>query len=117
MAVYGLAQFFAPEFASAFWPWKIDAFHGRMYSAIFLTGAVGAFVLARAAAPIEYFTLGITYGVLGLFAIVGLVVVDASVRSVDWSAASTWVWVVAFAISLIAGVALMWYSRAVRNEA
>jgi hypothetical protein len=117
LALYGLAQFFAPESASAFWPWKIDAFHGRMYSANFLTGAVGAFVLARAAAPIEYFTLGITYGVLGLFAIVGLVVVDASVRSVDWSAAGTWLWVVAFAISFIVGVALMGYSRASRNNA
>jgi hypothetical protein len=116
LAVYGLAQFFAPESASAFWPWKIDVFHGRMYSAIFLTGAVGAFVLARAAAPIEYFTLGITYAVLGFFTILGLVVVDASVHTVVWAAPGTWLWVVAFAISLIAGVALMWYSRAVRNE-
>ena len=117
LAAYGVAQFFAPEFASAFWPWKIDTFHGRMYSAIFLTGAVGAFVLARAAAPIEYFTLGITYAVLGFFTILGLVVVDASVHTVDWSAPGTWLWVVAFAISLILGVALIWYSRAFRNEA
>jgi hypothetical protein len=77
---------------------------------------VGAFVLARAAAPIEYFTLGITYAVLGFFTILGLVVVDASVHTVDWAAPGTWLWVVAFAISLIVGVALMWYSRVVRNE-
>jgi len=116
LAAYGVAQFFAPEFASAFWPWKIDAFHGQMYSAIFLTGAVGAFVSAHAAAPIEYFTLGITYAVLGIFTILGLVVVDASVHTVVWAAPGTWVWVVAFAISSILGVVLMRYSRAARNE-
>ena len=117
LAAYGLVQFFAPEPASVFWPWKIDAFHGRMYSANFLTGAVGALVLTRAAAPIEYFTLGVTYTVLGFFTILGLVVVDTSVRSVDWSAAGTRAWVAAFAISLIVGVALMWQSRAARSNA
>jgi len=112
LGLYGLLQFFAPEAASAFWPWKIDAFHGQMYSANLLTAAVGAFVLARAAAPIEYFTLGITYSVLGFFAILGLVVVDASAHKVDWAAPGTWLWVAAFAVILIVGLALMWQSRA-----
>jgi hypothetical protein len=116
LGAYGLAQFFAPEHSSAFWPWKIDAFHGRMYSANFLTGAVGAWVLARAAAPIEYFTLGVTYSVLGFFTLLGLVVVDVSVRTVNWALLGTWVWIAAFGLSLLIGVALMWYSRIGRNQ-
>jgi hypothetical protein len=115
--LYGLAQFFAPEAASAFWPWKIDAFHGQMYSANLITIAVGAFVLSRAAAPVEYFALGITYSVIGFFAILGLVVVDASVHAVNWAAPGTWLWVAAFAVILTAGLALMWQARAVQQKA
>jgi hypothetical protein len=115
LALYGLLQFFAPELASAFWPWKIDAFHGRMYSAIFLTGAVGAFVVARTAAPIEYFTLGITYTVLGFFTLLGLALVDAVVRTIDWAALGTWVWVVAFSVSCVIGVVLMLRARSIRK--
>lgn len=117
LGIYGLAQFFAPQAVSAFWPWKIDAFHGQMYSANLVTGAVGAFVLSRAAAPIEYFALGITYSVLGFFSILGLVVVDASVHKVNWAAPGTWLWVAAFTIFLVAGLAMMWQSRALRNKA
>jgi hypothetical protein len=88
-----------------------------MYSANFLTGAMNAFVLARAAAPIEYFTLGVTYNVLGFFTLLGLVVVDASVHTVNWATPGTRVWIAAFAISLSVGIALMWYSRGARNNA
>lgn len=117
MGAYGLVQFFAPEAASAFWPWKIDAFHGQMYSATFVTAAVGAFVLSlRATAPIEYFTLGLTYGILGFFCILGLVIVDASAHAVDWGAAGTWLWVVAFALTLIVGLVLLWQSHTFRKE-
>jgi hypothetical protein len=117
LAAYGALQFLAPEWSSGFWPWRINAFHGRMYSAVFLAGAVGAFALTRAAARIEYLTLGITYGALGFFVLVGLFLVDAALHTVNWAAPGTWLWVAAFAVSLLVGAALMWYPRRVPRGA
>lgn len=115
LGVYGLAQLFAPETTSAFWPWRIDAFHGQLYSAIFLTAAIGAFLLSRAATPIEYFTLGITYAVLGFFSILGVVIADTTARRVDWGSAGTQLWMALFAAILLVGLALMWQSRLARR--
>lgn len=117
LGIYGVAELAAPEPATAFWPWRIDAFHGQMYSAVFLTAAVGALWLSRAAARAEYFTLGVTYAVLGFFAILGLITVDASAHRVDWTAAGTWLWLAVFAATLIAGLALMGQSRATGERA
>ncbi len=114
LGLYGVLQILAPEAASTFWPWKIDAFHGHLYSAIFVAAAVGALMLSHVAAPVEFFTLGLTYAVLGFFAILGVVIVDASAHSVNWSAPGTWAWTMAFAAILIAGVGLMAQSRARR---
>jgi len=115
LGVYGLAQLFAPETTSAFWPWGIDAFHGQLYSAIFLTAAIGALLLSRAAAPIEYFTLGITYAVFGFFSILGVVIADATARRVDWANAGTQLWMALFTAILLVGLALMWQSRLARR--
>lgn len=110
--LYGLLVLAAPVTFSDFWPWPIDAFHGRLYSAIFLTLAVAALTVSRVAAPIERLIVGLTELALGLFAILGLVIVDASLKTVDWSALGTWVWVGAFAVLALAGAALAVQSRA-----
>src|SRR5207249_11414481 len=116
IGVYGVAQLVAPEMTSAFWPWGIDAFHGQLYSAIFLTAAIGALFLSRGAAPIEYFTLGVTYAVLGFFAILGVVIADATARRVDWANAGTQLWLALFAAILLVGLALIWQSRLARRQ-
>ena len=41
LVLYGTALLILPTTASAFWPWPIDAFHGQMYSVVFITSAVG----------------------------------------------------------------------------
>jgi len=111
LGLYGVGLFLAPGLFSAFWPWPLDSFHGQVYSAVFLTGAVGSFLLARAAAPVELLTAGLAQGVLGGFAIAGLVIVDGAVHRVTWTAPGTWLWIGAFAIVLAAGLGLLWQAR------
>jgi hypothetical protein len=103
---YGAALLVAPDALTDFWPWEIDAFHGRLYAAIFLTLGVAAFTVSRVAARIERLIVALTMIALGLFSIVGLVIADASEDAVDWSAGGTWLWLAAFAVLLVAGLAL-----------
>src|SRR5207247_9478548 len=115
IGVYGVAQLVAPEMTSAFWPWGIDAFHGQLYSAIFLTAAIALF-LSRGAAPIEYFTLCVTYAVLGFFAFLGFVIAAPTAHRVDWANAGTQLWLALFAAILLVGLALIWQSRLARRQ-
>jgi hypothetical protein len=111
LGIYGIGLLIAPDSFSSFWPWGIDAFHGRMYSVAYLTPALGAVFLWRAAAPVESLTLGLTMTVGGLSPMIGLVVIDNNVGGkVDWAAAGTWVWLASFAIILVAGLGLTWRS-------
>jgi hypothetical protein len=106
LGAYGVGLLVAPEPFTDFWPWEVDAFHGRLYSGIIVTLAVAALAISRVAAPTELLLVGLTQGVVGLFAILGLVIVDRSEDTVDWSALGTWVWVGAFAVVLVTGLAL-----------
>ena len=111
LGLYGVAQLAAPSTASAFWPWPIDDFHGRFYSAVFITLAISSVVMQRIAARIEWFTLGAAQVTFGLFAIVGLVTVDLGLHRVDWLAPGTWLWVGAFAVMLVAGIRMLAWAR------
>lgn len=102
--LYGLGLLFLPDQSGSFWPWKIDAFHAQTYSAIFLTGAAGLWVLSGGAPREELITVGAAQVALGLLPIVGLVITDAAVKRVDWSATGGWVWIAIFAAIAIAGV-------------
>jgi hypothetical protein len=111
LGFYGAGLLLAPETFSDFWPWPIDAFHGRVYSVLYMTPALGAILLWRSAASIELVALGLTLSVGGLVAVVGLPVVDSTAGRVVWSQTGTWLWVVSFALLLIAGLGLLWRSR------
>lgn len=106
-AVYGVGLLMAPGPFSDFWPWKIDAFHGQMYSAAFLAPAVGSLILWRTASRMELITLGGLQITFGLLAILGLAIVDLSVHSVDWVAGGTLLWNGAFVVILVAGIAMI----------
>lgn len=106
LAVYGAGLLAAPAAFTAFWPWPIDGFHGRVYSAIFLSLALGAAILSRGAALVDLTTLGLTCVALGALEPIGLVVVDADVDKVDWSSFGTWAWIAMFAALLAYGLAL-----------
>lgn len=107
LCLYGAGLLVAPEPLTEFWPWSIDAFHGRIYSAIFLTFGVGALLLARRSAPIELRALGLSRFVLGTLAIVGLALADASAGTVDWASVGTLVWIGGFAVIASVGVLMV----------
>ena len=110
LGLYGLGLLVAPAIFSDFWPWGIDDFHGRMYSVLFLTPALGAVMLWRAASAVEILALGLTLAVGGFIPVVGLVIVDADVNKIDWNDVGTWMWLGSFAILFVAGVGLIWRS-------
>ena len=112
LGLYGVALLIAPETLTDFWPWPVDDFHARLYSAIFLTLAVACLAVSRVAAPVELLLVGLTQLTLGFFSILGLLLADVSENAVDWSAPGAWVWVGGFAIILVAGAALITRTRA-----
>jgi len=102
--VYGLGLLFAPEAVTGFWPWKVDALHGRMYSAAFITPAVGAWLLcSRPQIASEYVTIGANLIAGGLLPIFGTIWTNLNVpvaRQFDFASAGTLVF---FAIFFLAG--------------
>lgn len=115
VGLYSLGLLLMPTIFSAVWPWPIDSFHAQVYSAIFVTAAVGAYLLSRAAAPLELFTLGLAQSLFGWSVILGLIIVDASVHRIDWSQWSTWLWLGAFAGLGVAGLAMVWQAYTTRQ--
>ncbi len=113
LGIFGLALLVAPAFAKNFWSWEIDIFHAQMYSVTFLTPAIGAFLLAKAASKTEWLTMGLTQAVLGAFPILGVLIVDASIKKVDWSAPGTWIWMIVFAVIFAIGLWMIKESRTV----
>lgn len=114
LAGYGAGLLLAPQRAAAFWPWPIDAFHASLYAAVFLTGALGSLLLTRVAARIEWLTLGLSQCALGLFAVLGLLLVDARLHRVDWQRPGGWLWVGLFVLLALLGLALL--SRAASRD-
>jgi hypothetical protein len=112
VGLYGLALLIAPTESAGFWPWSIDAFHGRMYSVAYLTPALGAILLWNAAAAIERLALGLTMAVGGLVPIVGLVVIDMQKDNVAWGL-GTWLWLGSFLVLFLSGAGMASRSGAV----
>lgn len=111
LALYGLAMLILPTVATSFWPWKIGAFHGRVYSAIFLAGATGSWLLYRATSAMELLALGLTQFLFSSLQIIGLVIVSGSFGVIQWFQAGTWLWIGALGWLGLAGLAMMWRSR------
>jgi len=101
LGLYGLDLMFIPAIAKGIWSWQIDDFHAQVYSVTFITPAIGAYVLTKGASKNEWLTMGFTQLILGLFPILGVIIVDASVKRVNWSAAATWIWFTLFAVIFI----------------
>lgn len=96
--------------------WSIDDFHGRVSSVLYLTPALGALLLWRAAAAIEMLTLGVTLTIGGFIPIVGVSIVNSRVHKIDWTQPGTWAWNATFAALLLCGVGLIWRSAAQERE-
>ncbi len=109
--VYGTALFIAPSTFSAFWPWKLDDFHARMYCVAFLTPAVGAYLVRKSGSKLELITIGLTQIIGGVLTILGFVLVDSVQKRADWSAAGTWVWMAFFPLLVVVGLAMIWQGQ------
>lgn len=104
LGLYGVGLLLFPLTFSGFWPWPIDAFHAQIYSAIFLAGAGGIYLVWRSAPREELLVLGLAQLLIGLFAIVGLTLTDAAVHKINWSATGTLCWLALFGWIGIGGV-------------
>jgi hypothetical protein len=108
---YGLGLLIAPELLTRFWPWEVDAFHGRMYSAAFVTPAVAAWILsARRGLAAEYLSLGLNLVAGGFLPILGTLWTNLSLspeRQIDFSAAGTWIFFLFFFATGIFGIVLV----------
>ncbi len=108
---YTAGLLIAPRAFTGFWPWPVDDFHGRMYSAAFLSAAIGFYCVARHRRPIDMFAIGITHVFAGMLPIVGLLIVDASRDVLVWSDGGLWLWSSAFAGLSVLGAAMVARSR------
>ncbi|WP_246694467.1 hypothetical protein [Mesorhizobium sp. M2E.F.Ca.ET.209.01.1.1] len=104
LGLYGVGMLLFPRVVSSSWPWPVDPFHAQVYSAIFLAGAGGVYLLWKNAPREELLVLGLAQFLVGLLAILGLVITDAAVHRIDWTATKTLCWLAFFGWIGISGV-------------
>ena len=108
---YGLGLLIAPETLTSFWPWQVDAFHGRMYAAAFSTPAVAAWIMSfRRQYAVEYLSLGLNLVAGGILPVLGTLWSNLSVpveRQINFSAAGTWIFFLLFLVTGILGIGLI----------
>ena len=114
LTAHGIALLIIPAISSAFWPWPIDAFHGQMYSVLFITSAVGCYLITRGGSALEWQTLGLTLLTIGVCSIIGLFLVDAVVplaKKVNFGLSGTWVWLAIMSAIGGSGLTMMLAAR------
>jgi hypothetical protein len=116
MGIYGLGLLLLPTQFGLFWPWPLDVFHCQLYSAIFLTGAVGSALLTQQATPGQLWILGFIQTTLSGLVLAGVVVVDIAVRKINWVNFSNWAWMGTFTLLGIVGLALMLEARSMNSK-
>ncbi|RUV22636.1 hypothetical protein EOB77_02150 [Mesorhizobium sp. M7A.F.Ca.MR.228.00.0.0] len=104
LGLYGVGLLLFPLTFGGFWPWPIDAFHAQVYSAIFLAGAGGTYLVWKSAPREELLVLGLAQFLVGLFAILGLVITEAVMHRMDWTATGTLCWLALFGWIGISGI-------------
>lgn len=117
LLLYGIGLLLLPATFAGFWPWKVDAFHAQVYSAVFLTGGLGSVMLSRCAGPAEFLTLGLTEVALGSLSIVGLAITDAALKRINWSQPGTILWLILFGTLFTLGMFLLREWRTQRKQA
>lgn len=111
LILYSLGLFIAPVALSSFWPWKIDVFHGQLYSGAFAASGVGGILISRRAAHSELLAQGLSQIAFGFFAMAGLLLVNSTLQRVNWSAFGAWLWIAGFILISGTGIGLLWHGR------
>lgn len=117
VGLYGLLLLVLPATFGTIWPWKVDDFHLRVYSSLFLVLAIGAFIMARQAAAIEFRLVGLGQVLLGLTCISSVIWVDSAVHKVNWANPAIYIWFGGFALLALAGAVMMLHSQRMRVAA
>lgn len=107
IGLYGLGLLFLPNIFGDTFPWTLDVFHSQLYSAMFFTGTVMLFSVAKSATPAEFVATGLTVATFSIFSILGLFIVDAQVQIVDWDALNTLTWLGSLAFLGVLGISLI----------
>jgi len=107
LGLYGLGLIFLPNIFSSLFPWTLDVFHSQLYSATFITGSVMMFSIAKSSTPAEFIAAGLTEAVFSIFSILGLIIVDAAVDKIDWSAPNTLAWLSSLAVLAVLGIGMI----------
>jgi hypothetical protein len=109
--IYGIGLLFAPQALTRFWPWPVDAFHGRMYAAAFVTPAVAMWIMSfRRRFAAEYLSVGSNLIAGGFLPILGTLWTSVSApaeRQVNFSSAGTWSFLIFFFLTGILGIVLI----------
>ncbi len=93
LGLYGLGLILAaPLFGQKFWPWPLDLFHAHLYSGVFLSGALGFWLLSTRSTRRGRIWFGITQTFLGFLMVLGNWLVDQQVNKLDWLSFSPWLW-------------------------
>lgn len=111
LGAYGIGLLIAPVALTEFWPWPVDAFHGRLYAAVFLSPAFTAVLLRARSAAADRIGVGVVTSLGSVLIVAGTVVTDASKGSVDWASPGTWLWVGAFAAMAVFGLTVVTSGR------
>lgn len=111
LGVYGLGLLIFPDTTSSSWSWFLDTFHARLYSSIFLSGAVGSALISQRAKAIECRAMGIIQIAFSVFVLAGVWVVDSAVGRMDWSLIQNWIWLGVMVLFGIVGLGLIYESR------
>lgn len=117
LTMYGLGLLILPEALTSFYPWRVDAFHGRIYASAFLTPALGCLWLAsRGETPSEVLVNGLNLFAGGFFTILGVLWTSSTVPAelkVNFSSPATWGFFFMFAYSTLLGLALIIRARSI----
>lgn len=104
----GIILVFAPQALTACWPGRLEPFTARIFGVIFLTSAVGAYLLRKAAAPVEGLAYALPQAILGLGTVAAFLAVSDRFQpnypNTNWIL----IWLFAYILFGAAGVLLMW---------
>lgn len=80
------------------WLWPLDQFHSRLYSGIFLTGAVSSYLVLGKVNSWSRILLAITQSAVGTLMVLGLYLTNQRMHKLNWGSFSLWIWLSFFLI-------------------
>jgi hypothetical protein len=104
---YGLGLIILPNTFNQLFPWLLDDFHSRLYSAAFISMGIGLLITAQKTDGWELIAVSLPMAVLGGLAVIGMLVVDAALHRIVWTAFNVWLWIGVCTLTAIFAMAMM----------